>query len=197
MQTICRKSLILASALLLSGCAMTSRIATAGASAGSCADWKDTSSKPGKEWWAEQRWRFQSDDDARKAYASLVNGMSPWPDWYTPQSAELAPGTRVQMAISADQSVDRPGGFATFDNIGHAQDVYDYLAVKKAWKPSVAFVVTYEVIKPLPVNIGPIGPQVDEGQCRLLPGRWSQVEMRVPPTERMTYLRVVDKRPVQ
>ena len=64
-------------------------------------------------------------------------------------------------------------------------------------KPAVDRAVTYEVIKPLPVLIGPIGPQVDPGTCRLLSGRWSQFAMQVEPNTRMQYLRVLAVRPIR
>ena len=74
------------------------------------------------------------------------------------------------------------------------RDVRSGLAVKNAWKPVVTAVVTFEVSKPLPVKVGPVGPQVDGSACRLLIGRWSQFEMLVPPAERLSYIRAVDER---
>jgi hypothetical protein len=100
------------------------------------------------------------------------------------------------MAIGGTQTPDQPGGFATFDNIVSDADVRDGLAVIRAWKPAVDRVVIYETLREMPVRIGPVGPQVDAGSCRLLPGRWSQVQMMVPAAERMTYLRVVDVHPI-
>lgn len=98
------------------------------------------------------------------------------------------------MVLGGAQTPDQPGGFATFDNVREPQDVRDGLAVLQQWKPVVDRVVIYETTQPLPVRIGPIGPQVDSDTCRLLEGRWSQVQMMVPPAERMTYLRVVEVR---
>jgi hypothetical protein len=77
------------------------------------------------------------------------------------------------------------------------QDVRDYLAVLVEWKPAVERVVTFEVVKPLDVKTGPVGPQVDPRLCRLLPGRWSQFQMQVPGTDRMTYLKIVEVRPIR
>lgn len=122
---------------------------------------------------------------------------SPWPDWLQPQDAVLAAGTRFQMAIGGAQSADRPGSFGTFDNVDEVADVRSGLAVKEEWKPEVGRVVTYEVIQPLPVKLGPVGPQVDGRSCRLLTSRWSQLQMLVPAEERMSYLRVVAVRKVR
>ena len=71
------------------------------------------------------------------------------------------------------------------------------LAVRSDWKPVVDRAVTYEVVRPLPVLIGPIGAQVDPGTCRLLAGRWSQFAMQVEPATRMHYLRVIAVRPIR
>jgi hypothetical protein len=149
---------------------------------------------PGRVWAAAQRWRYGSDEAAAAAYAALVQGRSPWPDWFVPVDSMLPAGTRLQMVLGGAQTPDQPGGFATFDNVREPQDVRDGLAVLQQWKPVVDRVVIYETTQPLPVRIGPIGPQVDPDACRLLEGRWSQVQMMVPPAERMTYLRVVEVR---
>ena len=101
------------------------------------------------------------------------------------------------MAIGGAQSPERPGAFGTFDNIARVRDVRTGLAVKKEWKPAVDRVVTYEVVQPLPANIGPVGPQVDAIACRLLTGRWSQFQMLVPPEARMRYLRVLSVRTIR
>jgi hypothetical protein len=61
------------------------------------------------------------------------------------------------------------------------------------WKPDIDRVVTYEVKKPLPVKIGAVDPLVDKGANVYLPGGASQVEMAVPPVERMDYLEVIDE----
>jgi hypothetical protein len=142
----------------------------------------------------EQGWRFGSADAAAAAYFKQLRDSSPWPDWYSPQEVTLTNGTRFQMALGRGQESDRPGGFGTFDNISDVADVRSSLAVKSEWKPDVDRVVIYEVTQPLRVMIGPVGPQVDPRACRLLPGRWSQIEMLVPAAERMNYLKVVEVR---
>lgn len=79
------------------------------------------------------------------------------------------------MAMSPTQASTRPGGFATFDDIPSISYVRNELAVKDAWKPTIDRVVTYEVVKHLPVNIGPVGPQVDEGLSKYLAGGGEQI----------------------
>lgn len=194
------RAVLLSSTLVVTGCA-SSGPHVAGAAPpprGCAATILSTARGPGKSWWAEQRWRFASDDAARAAYAQLLtDSPSPWPDWFQPPETVLPPGTRLQMALGAGQPVDRPGGFATFDGIGRVRDVRTSLAVKQAWKPKIDRVAVYQVTQPLKVRIGPVGPQVDTTTCRLLPGRWSQAEMLVAPPERMRYLSVVEVRPIR
>lgn len=54
-------------------------------------------------------------------------------------------------------------------------------------------VITYEVKQPLPVKIGIVGPRVDKGAGTYLVGGGSQVEMAVPPQNRMDYLKVISE----
>jgi hypothetical protein len=76
--------------------------------------------------------------------------------------------------------------------------VRNELAVKEAWKPSIDRVVAYEVTQPLPVKIGgPVGPQIDQGMGKYLPGGSSQVEMMVNPVDRMNYLKVIDEQSIE
>ena len=158
---------------------------------------RSLSSEPGRAWMQEQGWRFRSEEEAASAYANLADTASPWPDWLPPQETVLAPGMRFQMAIGGDQTPENPGSFGTFDNIDEVEDVRSGLAVRIEWKPAVDRVVTYEVIRAVPVRVGPVGPQVDGRSCRLLLGRWSQLQMLVPADQRMDYLKVVGIRPIR
>ncbi|MCW3835506.1 hypothetical protein ACFQ1E_06790 [Sphingomonas canadensis] len=158
-------------------------------------------SPPGKAWWAENRWRYADDAAATAAYQALVKGQSPWPSWYVPTVPNppitvLPTGTRFQMAIAPGQQPDSPGGWGTFDYIADVEDVRAHLAVTTGFKAAVDRVVTYEVVRLLPVTIGPVGPQVDAGTCSYLPGRWSQFNMLPPWNERMGYLKVIEVRPI-
>ena len=186
---------ILLLSLALAGCAapQSGRLESAGSTA-SCHSGATLQSRPGKAWWAENRWRYASDEAAAAAYHTLAEQASPWPDWYRPYETTLAPGTRFQMAIGGTQTPDQPGSFGTFDRIGSVEDVREDLAVRSDWKPVVDRVVTYEVVRDLPVLIGPIGPQVDPGSCALLPGRWSQFQARVEKGTLRGYLKVLEVR---
>jgi hypothetical protein len=158
---------------------------------------RSLSSGPGRAWMQEQGWRYRSVEEAASAYANLADTASPWPDWLPPQETVLAPGTRFQMAIGGEQTAEQPGSFGTFDNIDEVEDVRSGLAVRIEWKPEVDRVVTYEVTQAIPVRVGPVGPQIDGGSCRLLWGRWSQLQMLVPTDQRMAYLKVVGIRPIR
>ena len=181
---------------LLGGCAAGGMDRPATASAAQC-DTKSIDSRPGQIWWKEQRWRYATDADATAAYQLIAAGADPWPNWFAAPSQDLAIGMRFQMALGKGQPETSPGGFGTFDNIASVRDVRLYLAVQYAWKPEIDRVVTYEVTRPLPVKIGPIGPQADPHGCRWLPGRWSQLQMTVPGANRIDYLRVVAVRPIK
>ena len=184
--------------LALAGCAapQPGRVESAG-SAASCRSGATLQSPPGRKWWAENRWRYASDETAAAAYRTLAEQASPWPDWYRPYVTTLPPGTRFQMAIGGAQTPDQPGSFGTFDRIASVADVREDLAVRSDWKPKVDRVVTYEVVRDLPVRVGPIGPQVDPGLCALLPGRWSQFQALVEKGTLRSYLKVLEVRAVR
>ncbi|MES2444506.1 MAG: hypothetical protein V4574_16900 [Pseudomonadota bacterium] len=166
-------------------------------------------SPPGKAWWAQEHWRYQTDAEAIAAYQALVNngkGTSPWPTWYqpapglgtaTPPLTLLPVGTRFQMALKPGQKKESPGAWGTFDYIADVQDVREFLAVIHLFKPEIDRVVTYEVTQMLPVLIGPVGPQVDTESCQYYPGRWSQFQMLPKWDEVMGYLKVIEVRTIQ
>lgn len=167
-------------------------------------------SKPGKEWDKEYGWRFATsaleDPEERdkenyelrhKAYLELVKGTSPWPDWFEPKVSMLPVGTKFQMAMSPNQKDDRPGGFGTFDEIDTLTEIRDDLAVLEEWKPEVHRVNVYRVTHPLPVYIGPVGPQVDPEECVLLTGRFSQFQMLVERQNRIKHIELVSSHPVK
>jgi hypothetical protein len=192
-----RKEILLLG-LAIAGCAAPQPARLARASpAASCAGGAGLQSPPGKAWWSENRWRYASDEAAAAAFRTLAEQASPWPDWYKPYETLLSPGTRFQMAIGGDQTPDQPGSFGTFDRIGSVADVREDLAVRSDWKPKVDRVVTYEVVRGLPVRIGPIGPQVDPALCALLPGRWSQFQALVEKGSLRSYLKVIEVRAIR
>ena len=188
---------ILLLAFALAGCAAPqARVATAAGPA-RCAGSATLQSPPGRAWLRENRWRYASEVEAAAAYRTLAEQASPWPDWYRPYETTLAPGTRFQMAIGGAQTPDQPGSFGTFDRIGSVEDVREDLAVRTDWKPQVDRVVTYEVVRGLPVRIGPLGPQVDPKMCVLLPGRWSQFQALVEKGTLRSYLKVLEVRAIR
>lgn len=144
------------------------------------------------------------------AIPALVQSTPPvgGPPLDAPPLALLPVGTRFQMAMSpvpgpgeendwTKQKDDQPGGWGTFDNIADVEDVREYLAVATGFKAQIDRVVIYEVTRPLPVRIGPVGPQVDAGTCTYLPGRWSQFNLLAAREKRMDYLRIVEVRPIK
>ena len=58
-------SIGLISVFMLSACQTMNAQTAGGPQTGACATWRTAESKPGRQWWAEQRWRFRSDEDAR------------------------------------------------------------------------------------------------------------------------------------
>jgi hypothetical protein len=190
------KSLMMSVIALAATACVTPAQQTARSSAAECSA-ASIDSRPGQEWLKRNAWRFPSPELAAEAYRRLAQDASPWPDWYVPYKTLLPVGTRFQMAIGGTQTPATPGRFGTFDNISSVAEVREGLAVRSDWKPQVDRVVTYEVTQPLPVLIGPIGPQIDPAACKLLSGRWSQFKMEVDPSsDRVKYLRVVEVRTI-
>jgi len=117
--------------------------------------------------------------------------QSPWPVGLEPATVTTLPvGTKFNMAMSPGQAATRPGGFGTFDDIDSRNFVRDDLAVIREFKGvgQLERVEEFEVIQPLPVKSGPVGPQieVDNGQFR--PGGAHQIEMLVSPKDRTKYV---------
>jgi len=155
-----------------------------------------TKSNTWNEFQKANKGKYASTKDASEAYKRLVVGQSPWPDGFVPVKDVLKPGTMFEMALAPKQIPEHPGGFGTFDRIKDEAFVRNDLAVKQAWKPKLEKVATYEVVKDVPVNLGPVGPQIDKVTGRYLPGGASQLEMLVPQAERMNYLKVVAVRDI-
>ena len=148
-------------------------------------------------WWTDNRWRYASDGAADAAYQALLTQQSPWPEWHQESIVTLPAGLRFEMALSPGQGTDRPGAFGTFDRIPDVRFVRFALAVKTEWKPQIDRVVTYEIVTPLPADTGVVGPQIDVPANLYLPGGGSQLEMKVPATERSAHLRVVAVREIE
>lgn len=88
-------------------------------------------------------------------------------------------------------------GFGTVDVIPNKSYVRNELAVKEEWKEDIDRVVTFKVTKPLPVLLGPVGPQVDKKTNTYLPGGGTQIAMQVNPKKRGDYLEVASVTPLK
>ena len=141
--------------------------------------------------------RYESLQKAKEGYQRVVENESPWNDGEKPEFKELEIGTRFEMAMAPGQPDDRPGAFGTMSNIEDKNFVRDKLAVKEDWKPEIDRVNTYEVVKPLPANVGEVGPQVDIPADRYLKGGSDQIEMLVEPRDRMDYIKLIDSRRIE
>nr|WP_306815205.1 RHS repeat-associated core domain-containing protein [Limnobacter parvus] len=137
--------------------------------------------------------QFPNSSQSAAAYQGLKVDQSPWPINGAPSDAVILPGTKVNMAMSPGQPNNRPGGFATLDDIPDVEYVRNQLAVKADWKPQIDRVVQYEVTQPIPVKIGPVGPQIDSTARAYLPGGGNQIQFDVPPADRMKYLNVISE----
>ena len=116
---------------------------------------------------------------------------------FTPVEGTLLPGAEFNMAYEPGQDIKWIGGFGTVDNIPDKSYVRNELAVKKEWKEDLDRVVTFKVTKPLPVLLGPVGPQVDAKTNTYLPGGGSQIAMQVNPKKRGDYLEVTSVTPLK
>ena len=140
---------------------------------------------------------YKTVEESVEAFRVLVRDQSPWPAGYIPNQATLSPGTRVFMAMSPGQPNTSPGSFGTRSKISDQMDVRNKLAVKSAWKNEISHMVEYEVIKPLPVKEGPVGPQIDHRSGKYLPGKSDQVNFDIPKgVSRMDYLKIVKVTPL-
>lgn len=143
-------------------------------------------------WKADNAGAYASIEEQAAGYRNLISGESPWPEGFTPVNETIPQGARIRMALSPGQPLTSPGGFGTIDMIPNEPYVRNQLAVKYGWKADISGVVEYEVTQPLPVRAGPVGPQIDLGANRYLPGRGSQVNFNIPRTQsRMDYLNVI------
>ena len=133
-------------------------------------------------------------------YIELVRGQSPWPKGYTPKKVVLKPGDTFEMAMHPDQDDFRPGNFGTdMNSIQNIDYVRDNLAVKSNWKDKIDRVNQYRVKDgvELPAQVGPIGPQIDLGTDRYLPGGPNQIELLLDRAiNKMEYLELIGQRPI-
>lgn len=134
--------------------------------------------KTWKEFFAADAEKYFSAKEASSSYIKLLDGKSPWPEGYEPQVTELSEGDIVNMVLDAAQEF--PGRFATRDMIESVACARNKLAIQSGWKADCSRVVTYRVKANVRVRTGPVGPQIDLGVDRYLPGGGTQIELILP-----------------
>ena len=107
-------------------------------------------------------------------YLTIVREQSPWPKGYDPNKniITLNEGDTFYMVLDSDQAFWEPGGFGLKENVTDVSFARNDMAIKYGWKKDCGLVAEYR-IKPgikLDVHAGPIGPQVDLGADKYLPG---------------------------
>ncbi|WP_160724835.1 hypothetical protein [Bacillus sp. USDA818B3_A] len=138
--------------------------------------------------------------EASEAYIRLVKEQSPWPDGYVPKDSILKEGETFQMALASGQPLTTPGRFSTKDHITSVEFVRNQLAVKSDWKADCSVVVEYRVKagKELPVQTGPVGPQIDVNADKYLSGGASQIFIKLDRSvNMMDYLEIVSVRTIE
>ncbi|MCL2145010.1 MAG: hemagglutinin repeat-containing protein [Endomicrobia bacterium] len=132
-------------------------------------------------------------------YMTILNTQSPWPLGYnaTAHSIQLTSADTFNMVLNKGQPF--PGTFGVKENITSITQARNDLALKVAWKPEPATVVTYRpkenVI--LEALYGPIGSQIDLPANKFLPGNpnMTQYELLFPkgilPEQRINFIEEV------
>ncbi|MGF6907695.1 hemagglutinin repeat-containing protein [Fusobacterium sp. PH5-44] len=131
-------------------------------------------------------------------YFELLNGQSPWPKGYTPVQINLQGGFKFEMAMGKNQ--ENPGGFATDINTINSVDyTRNNLAIKLGWKGEIGKVGEFQVNdgKILPVNIGPVGPQIDLDLNKYLPGGANQYEMKIDMNKWGNFIELINTRKIK
>lgn len=88
-------------------------------------------------------------------------GTNPWMEGTEIISIEAPENCYVNMALSNGQN--KPGGWATFDEIPNVEYVRNNLAVTPEFKEEVGFVQKYLIPKGTRIQIGTVGPQEYNG----------------------------------
>ncbi|WDE03671.1 RHS domain-containing protein [Thalassomonas viridans] len=116
--------------------------------------------------------------------------QSAWPVGLEPVDITyLQPEVRFKMVMAPGQRDESPGAFGTFDKIPNRSYVRNELGVTREFKEELERVVEYEVVEPLPVKSGIVGPQIEVDNGEFRPGTGEQIEMLVPRDERMNYIK--------
>jgi hypothetical protein len=104
------------------------------------------------------------------ALNATYNGSPPWPANTKVVAGEIPAGTQMQMIVNEgqlnlikNQNIPAYGEFATFNNVGKLTDAEARNVTALAYefkKPNEKlYVITLEVTKPMPANVGLIGSQ--------------------------------------
>lgn len=115
-----------------------------------------------------------SAEQANAQWMALKPGNSPpWQEGTAVLQAELAVGTRMRMYVTEAQALkirggqmEGLGGWATLDDSAVSMfQVRNQLALPESWKPTSKglHVVELEVTRPMPANLGFVGPQPGNG----------------------------------
>lgn len=143
-------------------------------------------------WRRHQIIMYASLERAVEAYKQLVTDQSPWPISFVPKQTYVQTGTKIYMVLSEDQPASSPGAFWSMNTIPSQSHIRERLAVKSSWKKDLSRVVEYQVVKPLPAVIGPVGPQIDHRENRFLPGGGTQGCFDIPEGHtRIEYLKIL------
>jgi hypothetical protein len=139
------------------------------------------------EFAAATKGMYGSVEESANIFMRILKEESPWPLDFVPTKKTLHAGEEFHMAISSSYQIledgtIKPGAFATTDYITNVNYVRNKLAVKSHWKSGIDKVVTFRVKEgmSLPVNVGPVGSQIDEAVGKYLPGGGNQIEILVP-----------------
>jgi hypothetical protein len=93
---------------------------------------------------------------------------------------------KVHQATAGHSGSVNQCGFATVDPIPNVDYARNQLAVTPEFKPDVGYVQRYAVTPGTQIQWGPVGPQTFDGVT--YPGGGSQIQLLVPPAERMNAL---------
>jgi len=146
---------------------------------------------PWNEFQKATKGQFAGRAEAAEAYRELYASQSPWPSGYTPKETLLKSGQTFEMVIEPGQTV--PGRWGTLEHITSVDYARNTMAVTEEFKPGILKVQTYEVIKPLPVRQGPVGPQIDRITGHYRPGGKTQIEILVEKSESLNYLKPIGR----
>lgn len=83
------------------------------------------------------------------------------------------------MVLDSKQKVTQPGGFALLNDVPSREFARNDMAIKYGWKDDCGKIATYRVKEGVELNAlsGPIGPQIDLGVDKYLPGNMSLTQL--------------------